>query len=49
LSDLFLDKIKKVPVTKTVLRNGSHYPIEETALTDLQNELVRFLEAQPKL
>lgn len=46
LSDIFLDKIKKVPVTKTVLRNGSHYPIEDEALSDLQNNICNFLEAQ---
>lgn len=44
LSDSFLDKIKKVPVIKTVLRNGSHYPIEEEALTDLKNYILSFLE-----
>lgn len=32
LSDLFLDRVRKVPVTVVELENGSHYPIEETAL-----------------
>lgn len=43
LSDTFLAKVKKVPVTKTVLRNGSHYPIEPEALEDLHREALNFL------
>lgn len=43
LSDPFLDKITKVKVTRTTLRNGSHYPIEATALTDLHREILNFL------
>ncbi|WP_138264173.1 alpha/beta fold hydrolase [[Clostridium] hylemonae] len=46
LSDIFLDKIKKVPVTKTILRNGSHYPIEKEALEDLLHDTLNFLEEQ---
>ncbi|WP_010621064.1 alpha/beta hydrolase [Paucilactobacillus suebicus] len=44
LSDPFLDKITKVPVTRTVLRNGSHYPIEATALDDLHKYILGFLK-----
>ena len=44
LSDIFLDKIQNVPVTKAVLRNGSHYPIEQEALADLHNYMLDFLE-----
>lgn len=43
LSDPFLDAIKKVPVTKVVLRNGSHYPIEPEALDDLHRYVLEFL------
>ena len=42
-SDPFLDRINKVPVTKTTLRNGSHYPIEATALTDLHKYALEFI------
>ncbi len=43
LSDIVLDKIKKVPVKKTVLRNGSHYPIEKEALEDLHKYILEFI------
>lgn len=43
LSDPFLDEIKKVPVTKTILRNGSHYPIEADALADLHKYALYFI------
>ena len=43
LSDLVLDKIKKVPVRKEILRNGSHYPIEKEALEDLHNFILEFI------
>ena len=48
LSNPFLDKIRKVPVTKTVLRKGSHYPIEADALADLHRNILEFLNAQLK-
>ena len=48
LSDPFLDKIKQVPVTKTVLRNGSHYPIEAEALADLHQYSLGFINEQLK-
>ncbi|MBS5725682.1 MAG: alpha/beta hydrolase [Clostridiales bacterium] len=43
LSDIVLDKIKKVPVKKVKLRNGSHYPIEAEALEDLHTYILEFL------
>lgn len=43
LSDPFLDAIKKVPVKKTILKNGSHYPIEAEALADLHRECLEFI------
>lgn len=43
LSKPFLDKIKKVPVKITILKNGSHYPIEETALDQLHKNIVNFI------
>lgn len=46
LSDLFLDRITKVPVYKTTLTNGSHYPIEESALRELHSAALNFLNDQ---
>lgn len=43
LSDPFLDKIKKVPVKKVTLRNGSHYPVEKEALEDLHKYILEYL------
>lgn len=43
LSDPFLARLHQVKVTKTTLRNGSHYPIEATALTDLHSAITAFL------
>lgn len=44
LSDPFLDKLTQVKVTRTTLKNGSHYPIEATALSDLHKAILNFLE-----
>ena len=44
LRDLFLDKLVNVKVTRTTLRNESHYPIEETALADLRKAILQFIE-----
>ncbi|TLQ04284.1 alpha/beta hydrolase [Pediococcus stilesii] len=44
LSDPFLDQLTHVKVTKTTLRNGSHYPIEATALSDLHDAMLLFLK-----
>ena len=46
LSDPFLDRIKKAPVTETVLKNGSHSPIEAEALADLHRECLAFIRTQ---
>lgn len=46
LSDPFLDRIKKVPVKKTILKNGSHYPIEAEALADLHRFCLEFINSQ---
>ena len=46
LSDMFLKNIKKVSVTKTVLTNGSHYPIEAEALTQLHDHCLDFIQKQ---
>ena len=43
LSDIVLNKIKKVPVKKKILRNGSHYPIEKEALEDLHKYVLEFI------
>lgn len=43
LSDIVLDKIKKVPVKKVKLKNGSHYPIEAEALEDLHQSILEFI------
>ena len=43
LSDIVLNKIKKVPVRKEILRNGSHYPIEKEALEDLHKYILEFI------
>lgn len=43
LSDIVLGKIKKVPVKKVKLRNGSHYPIEAEALEDLHQYILKFI------
>ena len=46
LSDPFLDRISKVPVKKTILKNGSHYPIEAEALADLHRYSLEFINGQ---
>lgn len=48
LSDIVLDKVKKVPVKKVKLRNGSHYPIEEEALDDLHKYILEFINENLK-
>lgn len=44
LSNPFLDKLTHVKVTRTTLKNGSHYPIEATALNDLHKAILAFIE-----
>lgn len=48
LSDPFLDQISHVPVKKTILRHGSHYPIETEALEDLRTNIVAFINENLK-
>lgn len=43
LSQLFLEKIKNVPVTIKVLNNGSHYPVEAQALEQLHEYVLDFV------
>ena len=43
LSDIVLDRIKKVPVKKVKLRNGSHYPVEAEALDGLHQYILEFI------
>lgn len=43
LSQLFLNRIKKVPVTIKILENGSHYPIEQPALDQLHDNILAFI------
>lgn len=45
LSELFLAKIRKVPVKTSFLPQGSHYPIEEQALDKLQEEADKFIKS----
>lgn len=48
LSDIVLNKIKKVSVKKKILRNGSHYPIEKKALEDLHKYVLEFINENSK-
>ncbi|BBH17574.1 hypothetical protein Back2_18610 [Nocardioides baekrokdamisoli] len=43
LSDLVLDRVRKVPVSVVELENGSHYPIEETALRQMVDAVDAFV------
>ena len=43
LAELTLRKIGRVPVRREVLRHGSHYPIERSALEDLRRYVLEFL------
>lgn len=43
LSELFLNKIQYVPVTIKSLKDGSHYPVEETALKQLHTYILEFI------
>ncbi len=42
LSNLFLDRIKKVPVRKVMLDNAGHYPIEQPGLRQMHDAIVQF-------
>lgn len=43
LSELFLRRIKKVPVKIVMLENAGHYPIEEPGLTQMHDAILRFV------
>lgn len=43
LSKPFLDRIKQVEVKIVLLPDGGHYPVEETALRTMHNEIVAFI------
>ena len=43
LSKHFLDRIKQVEVKIVLLPDGGHYPVEETALQTMHNEIVAFI------
>lgn len=43
LSKPFLARITKVPVTIQILENGSHYPVEDSALTQLHQNILTFI------
>ena len=42
LSNLFLDRIRKVQVRKTMLDNAGHYPIEQPGLRQMHDAVVQF-------
>lgn len=42
LSNLFLDRITKVQVHKTMLDNAGHYPIEQPGLRQMHDAIVQF-------
>ena len=42
LSQLFLNRIKKVPVKMVLLENASHYPIEQPGLDQMVEAIYRF-------
>ena len=46
LSDLFLERIREVPVQTVVLEGGSHYPIERTGLDQLVDAVESFVRQQ---
>jgi pimeloyl-ACP methyl ester carboxylesterase len=43
LSELFLPKIKKVPVKTVMLGNAGHYPLEDPGLQQLADAITQFL------
>lgn len=45
LSEPFLARIKKVPVTTVILPQGGHYPVEEQALDKLHEEADKFIKS----
>ncbi len=45
LSTPFLERIDKVPVTVSMLKDGGHYPVEEAALDQLHKAMTQFIES----
>lgn len=45
LSQIFLKRIRHVPVETTMLQNAGHYPIEQPGLKQLHDAMVPFIEA----
>ncbi|RJF89212.1 alpha/beta fold hydrolase [Oleomonas cavernae] len=43
LSELFLSRIRKVPVTTVMLENAGHYPIEQPGLRQMHDAIVAFV------
>lgn len=43
LSELFLRRLQRVPVTRVLLERASHYPLEEPGLTQLADAVERFV------
>ncbi|KAH7151725.1 Alpha/Beta hydrolase protein [Dactylonectria estremocensis] len=46
LSELVLDRIVKVPVTKVLLTNAGHYPLEDPGLQEMADAIIQFLHEQ---
>ncbi len=46
LSEPFLSRITKVPVTRTLLDNGGHYPLEQPALDQMVETIAAFVAAR---
>lgn len=43
MAEAFTKRLKKVPVRKVMLDNGSHYPVEEPALTQMHDAILAFV------
>jgi pimeloyl-ACP methyl ester carboxylesterase len=43
LSDIVLDRVRRVPVSKVVLENAAHYPLEEPGLLQLHDAVAGFV------
>lgn len=44
MSKPFLDRIEKADVKISILQDGSHYPVEETALKQLHENILNFID-----
>jgi pimeloyl-ACP methyl ester carboxylesterase len=49
LSELFLKRIKSVPVHAVMLDNAGHYPLEQPGLTQMRDEIANFIRVSCKL